>query len=73
MKIKKRKKKKKTDKEDDNNNNNNNKEFYCDLKWKGLIKKKIYYNFQILIKQNLQEFMEYLEDNGLVYLFNNIN
>ena len=53
--------------------NENNKDYYCILKWKGMIKKKNFWNFQIIIKQNLQEFMEFLEDNNLIYLYNNIN
>ena len=68
-------KKKENNKKNENKvdiSNNLSKEFSCDLKWKGLIKKKIFYNFQILIKQNLQEFMEYLKNNYLIYLYNNI-
>ena len=68
-------KKKENNKKNENKvdiSNNLSKEFCCDLKWKGLIKKKIFYNFQVLIKQNLQEFMEYLENNDLIYLYNNI-
>ena len=53
--------------------NENNKDYCCILKWKGMIKKKNFWNFQIIIKQNLQEFMEFLEDNNLIYLYNNIN
>ena len=47
--------------------NENNKDYCCILKWKGMIKKKNFWNFQIIIKQNLQEFMEFLEDNNLIY------
>ena len=53
--------------------NENSKDYCCILKWKGMIKKKNFWNFQIIIKQNLQEFMEFLEDNNLIYLYNNIN
>jgi hypothetical protein len=62
---------KKDEKED--GRNENNKDHCCILKWKGMIKKKNFWNFQIIIKQNLQEFMEFLEDNNLIYLYNNIN
>ena len=53
--------------------NDNEKDFCCILKWKGMIKKKNFYNFQVIIKQNLQEFMGFLEDNNLIHLYNNIN
>ena len=53
--------------------NNDKKDFCCVLKWKGMVKKKNFWNFQIIIKQNLQEFMQYLIDTDLIYLYNNIN
>ena len=37
-----------------------------------MVKKKNFGNFQIIIKQNLQEFIEYLVNNQLIYLYNNI-
>ena len=52
--------------------NDNDKDFCCTLKWKGMIKKKNFWNFQIIIKQNLQEFMQFLIDTDLIYLCNNI-
>ena len=52
--------------------NDNNKDFCCILKWKGMVKKKNFYNFQIIIKQDLQEFMQFLIDTDLIYLYNNI-
>ena len=53
--------------------NNDKKDFCCILKWKGMVKKKNFWNFQIIIKQNQQEFMQYLIDTDLIYLYNNIN
>ena len=37
-----------------NNEDNNNKDYSCVLKWKGIIKKKNFYHFQVLIKKNYQ-------------------
>ena len=48
-------------------------DFSCVLKWKGIIKKKSFYNFQVLIKQNRQELLEFFEDNNLIHLNNDIN
>ena len=48
-------------------------DFSCILKWKGIIKKKSFYNFQVLIKQNRQELLEFFEDNNLIHLNNDIN
>ena len=66
-----------------NDNNNNikekynddtiNKSYSCVLKWKGIIKKKNFYQFQILIKQNHQELLQFLEESNLIHLNNNIN
>ena len=55
------------------NNDNINKTFSCILKWKGIIKKKNFYHFQILIKQNYRELLEFLEESNLIHLNNNIN
>ena len=74
------KKEEKKKNENKNKNYDNNKEeqtqedknFSCILKWKGMVKKKNFGNFQIIIKQNLQEFIEYLVNNQLIYLYNNI-
>ena len=56
-----------------NNEDNNNKDYSCVLKWKGIIKKKNFYHFQVLIKKNYQELLEFFEDNNLIHLNNNIN
>ena len=56
-----------------NNEDNNNKDYSCVLKWKGVIKKKNFYHFQVLIKKNYQELLEFFEDNNLIHLNNNIN
>ena len=53
--------------------NENNKDFCCSLKWKGMVKKKNFWNFQILIKKDNQELMQYLVDTDLIHLYNNIN
>ena len=53
--------------------NDNNKDFCCSLKWKGMVKKKNFWNFQILIKKDNQELMQYLVDTDLIHLYNNIN
>ena len=50
-----------------------NKDYSCILKWKGIIKKKNFYHFQVLIKQNYQELLEFFEENNLIHLNNNIN
>ena len=68
----------KTNKKKNENNNNdsiniNKNNFSCELRWKGIIKKKNFYQFQVLIKQNHQELLEFLEDNNLIHLNNNIN
>ena len=55
------------------NNEHANKDFSCFLKWKGLIKKKSFYHFQVLIKQNHHELLEFLEENNLIHLSNNID
>ena len=54
-------------------NESNNKDYSCILKWKGIIKKKNFYHFQVLIKQNYQELLEFFEENNLIHLNNNIN
>ena len=56
-----------------NNDENINKDYSCELKWKGIIKKKNFYHFQVLIKKNLQELLEFFEENDLIHLNNNIN
>ena len=67
-------KKKNTNKKNDNKeDNDNNRNFCCSLKWKGMVKKKNFWNFQILIKQNNQELMQFLVDIDLIHLYNNIN
>ena len=55
------------------NNDNISNEYSCVLKWKGIIKKKSFYHFQVLIKKNHQELLEFFEDNNLIHLNNNIN
>lgn len=55
------------------NNDSINNNFSCILKWKGIIKKKNFYHFQILIKQNYQELLQFLEESNLIHLNNNIN
>ena len=60
-------------KKDLKNIKDNNKNFNCVLKWKGIIKKKNFYHFQVLIKKNPQELLEFLEENNLIHLVNNIN
>ena len=60
-------------KKDLKNIKDNNKDFNCLLKWKGIIKKKNFYHFQVLIKKNQQELLEFLEENNLIHLVNNIN
>ena len=49
------------------------KDYYCVLKWKGIIKKKNFYNFQVLAKQNHQELLEFFEENNLIHLNNNLD
>ena len=60
-------------KKSNNEDNNTNKDYSCVLKWKGIIKKKNFYHFQVLIKKNYQELLEFFEDNNLIHLNNNIN
>ena len=60
-------------KKSNNEDNNANKDYSCVLKWKGIIKKKNFYHFQVLIKKNYQELLEFFEDNNLIHLNNNIN
>jgi len=60
-------------KKNNNEDNNANKDYSCVLKWKGIIKKKNFYHFQVLIKKNYQELLEFFEDNNLIHLNNNIN
>ena len=55
------------------NNDNISNEYSCVLKWKGIIKKKSFYHFQVLIKKNHQELLDFFEDNNLIHLNNNIN
>ena len=56
-----------------NNNDDINNDYSCVLKWKGIIKKKNFYHFQILIKKNHQELLDFFEDNNLIHLNNNIS
>ena len=56
-----------------NNNDDINNDYSCILKWKGIIKKKNFYHFQILIKKNHQELLDFFEDNNLIHLNNNIS
>ena len=60
-------------KKDLKNIKDNNKNFNCVLKCKDIIKKKNFYHFQVLIKKNQQELLEFLEENNLIHLVNNIN
>ena len=60
-------------KKDLKNIKDNNQDFNCLLKWKGIIKKKNFYHFQVLIIKNQQELLEFLEENNLIHLVNNIN
>ena len=60
-------------KKDLKNIKDNHKNFNCVLKWKDIIKKKNFYHFQVLIKKNQQELLEFLEENNLIHLVNNIN
>ena len=55
------------------NNDNISNEYSCVLKWKGIIKKKSFYHFQVLIKKNHQELLDFFEDNNLIHLNNNID
>ena len=55
------------------NDDKTNNDYSCELKWKGIIKKKSFYHFQVLIKKNHQELLDFFEDNNLIHLNNNIN
>ena len=70
--------------ENNNKNDNNIKEnnnmdieggnnlFKCDLVWKGLINKKKFKKLQIVVNQDKQELVQFLESKKLKQLINNL-